>query len=414
MRRPARVLPCGLGQGARASRRGGAGSRAAVDGASGRRSPQRPLRRGDRGSGRRARPDSRATFDLVIVGAGPAGLSAAVYGASEGLRTLVVDAGGIGGQARSSSLIRNYLGFAQGRQRQPARRAGLRAGVGFGASFVFMHRVTRLCADGDDFTCRSPTGGASARARDSRHRRELPPPGHRLAGGTERRRRLLRRAGIGGSRVDRQGRVRRRRRKLRRPGRTAPRAVCPARHARRARAVTRAWACRITWSRQSRPRRTSRSAPAPTVVGGGGEGHLEQLVLRDSAAAEEDHGAADALFVLIGARPHTDWLPAEIARDEHGFVLTGDDFVVGELAAGTPPALARDQPAGRAGGGRRPPRVGQARGLRRGRGLDRCAARPPTRRRRPPAAGAGGRRGHDDMSPQLAPHPLVTIDAFCA
>ena len=54
------------------------------------------------------------TFDLVVVGAGPAGLSAAVYGASEGCASLVVDSGGIGGQARSSSLIRNYLGFARG------------------------------------------------------------------------------------------------------------------------------------------------------------------------------------------------------------------------------------------------------------------------------------------------------------
>ena len=63
--------------------------------------------------------------DVVIVGAGPAGLSAAVYGASEGLEVLVVDAGGIGGQVRSSSLIRNYLGFPKGDQRQPTRRAGL-------------------------------------------------------------------------------------------------------------------------------------------------------------------------------------------------------------------------------------------------------------------------------------------------
>src|SRR4029077_6714919 len=54
------------------------------------------------------------TFDLVVVGAGPAGLAAAVYGASDGLRVLVVDSGGIGGQARSSALIRNHLGFARG------------------------------------------------------------------------------------------------------------------------------------------------------------------------------------------------------------------------------------------------------------------------------------------------------------
>ncbi len=61
------------------------------------------------------------------------------------------------------------------------------------------------------------------------------------------------------------------------------------------------------------------------VVGGGGEGHLQELVLRESASAEERRVAADALFVLIGARPHTGWLPAEIATDRHGFLLTGDD-----------------------------------------------------------------------------------------
>ena len=60
------------------------------------------------------------------------------------------------------------------------------------------------------------------------------------------------------------------------------------------------------------------------MVGGGGDGHLQQLVLRDSGG-EEETVAADALFVLIGARPHVDWLPAEIARDAHGFLLTGAD-----------------------------------------------------------------------------------------
>jgi len=61
-----------------------------------------------------------------------------------------------------------------------------------------------------------------------------------------------------------------------------------------------------------------------TVVGGGGDGHLQQLVLRDSSG-EDETVAADALFVLIGARPHVDWLPPEIARDAHGFLLTGAD-----------------------------------------------------------------------------------------
>ena len=80
---------------------------------------------------------------MVIVGAGPAGLSAAVYGASEGLDTLVVDEGGIGGQATSSSLIRNYLGFPRGVSgRRLAQQAYQQAWV-FGANFAFMHRGDR-------------------------------------------------------------------------------------------------------------------------------------------------------------------------------------------------------------------------------------------------------------------------------
>jgi thioredoxin reductase (NADPH) len=62
------------------------------------------------------------------------------------------------------------------------------------------------------------------------------------------------------------------------------------------------------------------------VVGGGGEGRLQQLVLREGATGDAETVPADALFVLIGARPQTDWLPAEIARDRHGFLLTGADL----------------------------------------------------------------------------------------
>ena len=93
-------------------------------------------------------PD-RQHFDLVIVGAGPAGLSAAVYGASEGFDTLVIDEGGVGGQSTSSSLIRNYLGFPRGVSgRQLAQRAYEQAWV-FGANFTFMQRVTDLRREPD-------------------------------------------------------------------------------------------------------------------------------------------------------------------------------------------------------------------------------------------------------------------------
>lgn len=91
----------------------------------------------------------RADFDLVVIGAGPAGLAAAVYAASEGLETLVVEGEAIGGQAGTSSLIRNYLGFPQGiGGAELARRAAEQAWL-FGATFLHMLRATGLRRAGD-------------------------------------------------------------------------------------------------------------------------------------------------------------------------------------------------------------------------------------------------------------------------
>ena len=105
---------------------------------------------------------SQQEFDLVIVGAGPAGLSAAVYGASEGLSTLVVDRGGIGGQATSSSLIRNYLGFPSGISgRRLARQAYDQAWI-FGAKFAFMQPVTTIGRDDDGLVVTLAETGRSA------------------------------------------------------------------------------------------------------------------------------------------------------------------------------------------------------------------------------------------------------------
>ena len=102
-------------------------------------------------------------FDLAIVGAGPAGLSAAVYAASDGLSVLVVDSGGVGGQARSSSLIRNYLGFAKGVSGgRLAEQAFEQASV-FGAGFLFMHHATGLTRAGHGFAV-SLDGGRSITA----------------------------------------------------------------------------------------------------------------------------------------------------------------------------------------------------------------------------------------------------------
>ena len=113
------------------------------------------------------------------------------------------------------------------------------------------------------------------------------------------------------------------------------------------------------------------------VVGGGGDGRLQYLVLRKGATGEYETVAADGLFVLIGARPRTDWLPEEIARDRQGFLLTGADLPDDrKLAARAPPVAARNEHAGRLRSGRRAAWIRQARGLRGRRGLDRDPARP--------------------------------------
>ena len=118
-----------------------------------------------RAAGWSVEPD-HMDFDLVIVGAGPAGLSAAVYGASEGFSTLVVDEGGVGGQSTSSSLIRNYLGFPRGVSgRRLAQQAYEQAWV-FGASFAFMQhaRDLRQTRDGGVSVELSDFGRVRARA----------------------------------------------------------------------------------------------------------------------------------------------------------------------------------------------------------------------------------------------------------
>ena len=271
-------------------------------------------------------------FDIVIVGAGPAGLSAAVYGASEGLRTLVVDERGIGGQAGSSSSIRNYLGFPRG---VSGHRLALRAheqAVLFGARFVFMHRVTSLARAGDRLELalsgdrRIRAGavilatGASYRRLDVASLEALSGAGVFYGGPAS-----LAHALSGTDVVVAGG------------GNSAGQAALHlSRYARQVTIVVRGTSLEASMSHYLV--QTIRATPTivvrtgTTVVGGGGDGRLQELVLRDAATAAEETVRADALFVLIGADPHTGWLPAEVARDRHGFLITGDDLADDDAA----------------------------------------------------------------------------------
>lgn len=279
------------------------------------------------------------TFDLVIIGARPAGLSAAVYGGSEGLNTVVVDRGGIGGQASSSSLIRNYLGFPRGISgRLLARSAWEQAWV-FGARFAFMRSVTSLerrgtdlvleCSDGSSVRAAAAllTMGASYRRLEVPSLEALVGAGV-FYGSTNSEASFLdgRRAFVVGG-ANSAGQA----------------ALHLANYARSVTLVVRGDSLRAGMSEYL----VSEIAATPNidvrlgtkVVDGGGDCRLEHLLLADVMTGATTSEAADALFLLIGAQPCTEWLPTEVLRDDRGFVLTGMD-----LPDGSPPLDRRPFP----------------------------------------------------------------------
>ncbi|RBY91069.1 FAD-dependent oxidoreductase [Blastococcus sp. TF02A-30] len=265
-------------------------------------------------------------YDLVIVGCGPAGLSAGVYGASEGLRTVVIDSGSIGGQATSSSSIRNYLGFPRGLTgAELARRAYQQAWV-FGARFGFMQEVAHLEQGPDGIVVSLHTGGlvvarAVVLATGAAYRRLGVPALEELHGagvfyGAAASEAPL----VAGKDVYLVGGA----------NSAGQAALHLARYANRVTLVVRAATLAAGMShylvRQVEQAPGIEVRTGTEVVDGGGDGRLEQLVLRDRASGTTETVAADALFLMIGARPHTGWLPPTVERDDGGFVRTGADL----------------------------------------------------------------------------------------
>jgi thioredoxin reductase (NADPH) len=269
------------------------------------------------------------TFDLLVVGAGPAGLSAAVYGASEGLSVVVVDAAGIGGQARSSSLIRNYLGFARGVSGSRLAEQAYDQAAVLGANFVFMHRATSLSRSDDEFAL-TLEDRRVLRARlvilaiGATYRRlDIPALDELIGAGVFYGGPVSEAPTLEGKEVFVVG-----------GGNSAGQAALHlARYARRVTILIRSDSLAAGMSHylvqavDATPNLAVRTATK--VAGGGGEIHLERLVLRDVVTGEDETAAADALFVLIGAHPLTEWLPPELARDRKGFLLTGPDIAGG-------------------------------------------------------------------------------------
>jgi thioredoxin reductase (NADPH) len=281
----------------------------------------------------------RTKYDLVIVGGGPAGLAAAVYGASEGLRTTLIERHAPGGQAGQSTRIENYLGFPTGLTGTDLAQRALRQARRFGAEIVYLREAAELRADGDERVValsdgtelRAPTVLLSCGV----SYRRLDAPGiDRLEG-----------KGVfyGGGVVEAQGAA----------GRDVI-IVGGANSAGQAALYFARYASSVTMlvRSDSLERRMSQYLVdrigdcAQIVVRTGaevaafdGDDCLESVQIRHVASDEVETLAAYALYIFIGAAPYTDWLEGAVARDSMGFLLTGR-----ELAdeAGTPWPLERE------------------------------------------------------------------------
>ena len=274
-------------------------------------------------------------FDVAVVGAGPAGLAAAVYASSEGLRTVVIERAAVGGQAGSSSMIRNYPGFAQGVTGAKLAAQAYQQAWFFGATFVFLQQVVGLSGEGSRYRLQLSAGGAiTARTVvitiGVTYRKLGVPNLEELLG-----RGLFYGAGVS------EGPAMRGRKVF---------VVGGANSAGQAAIHLARWAEQVTMLVRGDSLAASMSDylireidAIPNievkhhvqVVDAVGSDHLESLVLEDRRSGAQESTPADAVFVLIGAEPHTEWLEGSVARDHLGFILTGPDLLGEGTGTGT-------------------------------------------------------------------------------
>lgn len=266
-------------------------------------------------------------YDLAIVGGGPAGLAAAVYGASEGLRTLLIEREATGGQAGMSSRIENYLGFPVGLSGMDLARRAVAQATRFGVEILTPAEVLSVrleehykiltLADGSEVSCHALmiATGVSYRRLDVMGCDVLTGAGVYYGAA------MTEAPNVAGQNVFIVG-----------AGNSAGQAAMYFhRYAKTVYMVVRGDS--LTKSMSSYLIEQIGATDNIVVLLNSeitavkGREHLEGVTVNDKIGGTQQDYDAAGLFIFIGALPHTDWLPADIERDQHGFILTGSDLV---------------------------------------------------------------------------------------
>jgi thioredoxin reductase (NADPH) len=271
---------------------------------------------------------SKDFYDLIVIGGGPAGLGAAVYGASEGLRTVLVERTATGGQAGQSSRIENYLGFPDGVSGAQLTSRARRQATRFGAEVLTTRDVVGLEVNGSARTVRFADGTTidahTVILATGVSYRQLGAPGlgEMTGRGVYYGSALTEAAAcseqdvfiVGGANSAGQAAV-----YLSRQARSVTMLV-------RGPSLQRSMSYYLIQQIENIPNISVRTCTE--VVEAGGHDHLESLTLRNTATGETEKADAQWLFLFIGAAPLTDWLDDIVTRDDRGFVVAGPDLSV--------------------------------------------------------------------------------------
>ena len=272
--------------------------------------------------GARTRPGP-GVYDVVVVGGGPAGLSAAVYAESEGLRTALIEPTAMGGQAGTSSMIRNYLGFPRGVSGAELAARAFDQAILFGTEMIYGNAATELrlqdalhiveLSDGTTVPGRAVViaTGVSYRTLDVPNLQRFQGTGVFYGAA------MSEALGLAGKHAFVIG-----------GGNSAGQAAIHlAKFARQVTLLVRRDSLAASMSdylvTEIRATPNIDVRYRTEVIDGDGDARLERLTLRDQIEARDETVDAAGLFILIGAKPFTEWLPAAIDRDEWGYITTG-------------------------------------------------------------------------------------------